>query len=114
MALAERSEGDALKLTAVKDYNSNVMQYITDERQSNIQHVETLFSNPLLNDTLAKHLLTDSRGQHKDHKSENRLKERTQELIEVQVVKEKKELHSNWNHDQDEYNKQKIDYSNYL
>ena len=114
MALAERSEGDALKLTAVKDYNSNVMNYITEERQSNIQHVEELFSNPLLNDTLAKHLLTDSRGQHKDHKSENRLKERTQELIEVQVVKEKKELQTNWNHDQDEYNKQKIDYSNYL
>ncbi len=114
MALAERSEGDALKLTAVKDYNSNVMQYITDERQSNIQHVETLFSNPLLNDTLAKHLLTDSRGQHKDHKSENRLQAKTQELIEVQVVKEKKELQTNWNHAQDEYNKQKIDYSNYL
>ena len=114
MALAERSEGDALKLKAVDSFNSNVMQYITDERQSNISHVENLFENPLLNDTLAKHLLTDSRGQHKDRKSENRLKERTQELIEVQVVKDKKELQTNWNHDQDEYNKQKIDYSNYL
>lgn len=114
MALAERSEGDALKLSEVKNYNNNVMQYITEERQSNIQSIETLFSNPLLNDTLAKHLLTDSRGQHKDHKSENRLQAKTQHLIEVQATTDKKELIESWNQDQDNYNKQKIDYSNYL
>lgn len=114
MALAERTEGDALKLSEVKNYNDNVMQYITEERQSNIQSLETLFSNPLLNDTLAKHLLTDSRGQHKDRKSENRLQAKTQELIEVQVVKEKKELATNWNQDQDEYNKSRTNLNNYL
>jgi len=114
MALAERTEGDALRLSEVKGFNSNVMQYITEERQSNITHVENLMSNPLLNDTLAKHLLTDSRGQHKDHKSDNRLHAKAKELIEVQVVAAKKELKANWNQDQDNYNKQKIDYSNYL
>lgn len=114
MALAERTEGDALRLSEVKNYNSNIMQYITEERQSNIQTLETMFSNPLLNDTLAKHLLTDSRGQHKDHKSENRLQAKTQHLIEVQATSDKKELSENWNQDQDNYNKQKIDYSNYL
>lgn len=114
MALAERSEGDALKLMEVKNFNSDITHYITEERQSNIRTLETMFTNPLLNDTLAKHLLTDSRGQHKDRKSENRLKERTQELIEVQATTDKKELSENWNHDQDEYNKQKIDYLNYL
>lgn len=114
MALAERTEGDALKLSQVKNYNSNVMQYITEERQSNVQSLETLFTNPLLNDTLAKHLLTDSRGQHKDRKSENRLKAKTQELIEVQTITQKKELNSNWSQEQDNYNKQKIDYSNYI
>lgn len=114
MALAERTEGDALKLSEVKSYNANVMQYITEERQSNIQSLETLFTNPLLNDTLAKHLLTDSRGQHKDRKSENRLQAKTQELIEVQATNDKKQLNANWSHEQDEYNKEKIDYSNYL
>jgi len=114
MALAERTEGDALKLSEVKNYNQNVMQYITDERQSNIQSLETLFENPLLNDTLAKHLLTDSRGQHKDRKSENRLQAKTQHLIEVQATSDKKELNASWSIDQDEYNKQKIDISNYL
>jgi hypothetical protein len=117
MALAERTEGDALKLMEVKNYNSNVMQYITDERQSNIQVLETMFTNPLLNDTLAKHLLTDSRGQHKDNKSENRLQANTQRLIEVQevqVVKEKKELVTNWNQEQDDYNKSRANLNNYL
>jgi hypothetical protein len=114
MALAERTEGDALKLSEVKNYNTNVMQYITDERQSNIQSLETLFTNPLLNDTLAKHLLTDSRGQHKDRKSENRLKANTQELIEVQAITEKKENTTTWNQEQDNYNKQKIDINTYL
>lgn len=114
MALAERTDGDALKLLEVKNYNSNVIQYITDERQSNIQHVENLMLNPLLNDTLAKHLLTDSRGQHKDRKSENRLHTKTQHLIELQATSDKKELHENWSQEQDNYNKQKIDISNYL
>ena len=114
MALAERTEGDALKLTEVKNYNSNVLQYITEERQSNIQVLEEMFSNPLLNDTLAKHLLTDSRGQHKDRKSENRLQAKTQHLIEVQATSDKKELNASWSIDQDEYNKQKVDLSNYL
>lgn len=114
MALAERSEGDALKLSEVKNYNSNVMQYITDERQNNIQSLETLFTNPLLNDTLAKHLLTDSRGQHKDRKSENRLQAKTQELIEVQATTEKKKSEQTWSQEQNEYNKQKIDLNTYL
>jgi hypothetical protein len=114
MALAERTEGDALKLSEVKNYNSNVMQYITEERQSNIQSLEALFTNPLLNDTLAKHLLTDSRGQHKDRKSENRLQTKTQELIEVQVIKEKKQLTTNWNQEQDDYNKSRTNINNYL
>jgi hypothetical protein len=114
MALAERTEGDALKLTEVKNYNSNVLHYITEERQSNIQVLEEMFTNPLLNDTLAKHLLTDSRGQHKDRKSENRLQAKTQHLIEVQATSDKKELSATWSQDQDNYNKQKIDYSNYI
>ena len=114
MALAERSEGDALKLSEVKNYNQNVMQYITEERQSNIQVLETMFTNPLLNDTLAKHLLTDSRGQHKDRKSENRLQAKTQHLIEVQASSDKKELSKNWNKEQDEYNKSQTNINDYL
>lgn len=114
MALAERTDGDALKLLEVKNHNIDILNYITDEVCKRDLLNESLFNRPELNDTLSKLLITDSRGQHKDRKSENRLKERTQELIEVQATTDKKVLQTNWNHDQDEYNKQKIDYSNYL
>ena len=114
MALAERNESDALKLTEVKNYNSNILEYITEERESNIQALENLFENPLLNDTLAKHLLTDSRGQHKDHKSDNRLNAKAKEILEVQVNKDKKELASTWAEEQNEYNKSRTNINNYL
>lgn len=114
MALAERTEFDAPKLQAVKNYNNNVMQYITDERESNIKAIEGVFSNPALDDTMAKLLLVDSRGQHKDRKSENRLKERTSELIEVQVSTDKSISSKDWNQSQDQYNKEQIDYNKYL
>ena len=116
MALAERNEGDALKLMEVKNHNLDILNYITDEVCKRDLLNESLFNNrpELFNDTLSKLLITDSRGQHKDHKSENRLQANTQRLIEVQATSDKKELSENWNHDQDEYNKQKIDYLNYL
>ncbi|MGV9003990.1 hypothetical protein [Flavobacterium sp.] len=109
MALADRKHGDAEKLQEVKNYNNEVMQYITDERQNNAKLVEEIFQNPALNDTLAKHLLVDSRGNHKDNKSSNRLKENRLQLIEVEATGNKnitKEIH--------EYNKSRIDLNEYI
>jgi hypothetical protein len=114
MALAERTEGDALKLAEVKNYNNNVMQYITGERQQNAEILEELFQRPQLQDTLAKLILVDSRGQHKDRKSDNRLAEHTRELIEVQAVTERVENHNNWNQEQDEYNRSRTSINDYL
>lgn len=114
MALAERTEGDALQLQEVQNYNGAVMKYITEERENNATVLEELFTRPQLQDTLAKHLLMDSRGQHKDRKSENRLQERTKELIEVQVTKEKQETHNTRALEIENYNKSKVDISNYL
>lgn len=114
MALAERTEGDAFKLMEVKNHNLGIFNYITNEVCKRDLLNESLFNRPELNDTLSKLLITDSRGQHKDRKSENRLQAKTQELIEVQVVKEKKELATNWNQDQDEYNKSRTNLNNYL
>lgn len=114
MALAERTEGDALKLAEVKNYNNNVMQYITGERQQNAEILEELFQRPQLQDTLAKLILVDSRGQHKDRKSDNRLAEQASKIIEVQAITEKAETTQNWNLDQDNYNKSRTDINNYL
>jgi len=115
MALAERNEWDAPQLAAVKNYNKNVIQYITDERANNIKTIESVFTNnPALDDTMAKMLLVDSRGQHKDRKSENRLKAKTDELIEVQTTTDKATAETNWNQSQDQYNQSKIEISKYL
>ncbi|MBA4133382.1 MAG: hypothetical protein C0525_01530 [Flavobacterium sp.] len=109
MALADRKEGDALKLQEVRSFNSNVIQYITDERTSNAKLVEDLFQNPQLNDTLAKHLLVDSRGQHKDIKSNNRLKP-----VPVYIDAEPMEKAESMHQQISEYNKSKIDINSYL
>jgi hypothetical protein len=68
MALAERKEGDSAELQRIHFFNKNeLMTYITEFRAHTGDTVRALFSdNPQLNDTLTKHLLADSRGQHKD------------------------------------------------
>lgn len=114
MALAERNDGDAFKLQEVKDFNQNVMQFITSERQQNSEILQELFQRPQLEDTLAKLILVDSRGQHKDRRNENRLADRTKELIEVQTVQNQKESNDNWLQQQSEYNKSKINLNDYL
>jgi hypothetical protein len=111
MALAERTEGDALKLQEVKNYNSEMMQYITNERTNNAKELEELFQNPKLNDTLAKHLLVDSRGQHKDRKSENRLEQKQKVLIEVEASRDDNQ---NWTQKINEYNQSRTNLNDYL
>ncbi len=114
MALAERNEGDALKLQEVKGYNNDVMQYITGERQQNADLLQELFQRPQLEDTLAKLILVDSRGQHKDRRNDNRLAEKTKQLVEVHAQEIQKENNQNWLHQQTEYNKSKINLNDYL
>lgn len=109
MALADRQEGDALNLQEVKNYNGEVMQYITNERSNNAAELEELFQHPQLNDTLAKLLLVDSRGQHKDRKSQVRLEKPKRELVEQEPVK-KESFHQEIN----EYNQQRANLNDYL
>ena len=110
MALAERTDGDALKLQEVKNYNKAITDFIIDERTDNAQHLEELFAeNPKLNQTLAKLVLVDSNGQHKNNKSNSRLKEASKPIIEVQSERPKSEPN-----EINEYNKSKVDLNNYL
>lgn len=120
MALYDRTEGDAKELHKIWAYNDEVEDYITEERANSSRIVNNLFTdNPALEDTLAKHLLVDSMGQHKNQKSKARLQERR--TIEVAVVQENKrqEMESqkqqkNWQQEQDEYLEEKIDLEKYL
>lgn len=114
MALAERNPEDGAHLAKVKAHNNDVMAYISDVRHDNYEKVTELFKRPELNDTLAKLLLVDSRGQHKNQKSNNRLKEASRELIEVQEVAETTQQQTNWNNSQHNYNSSKINLNDYL
>jgi hypothetical protein len=73
MALYDRKEGDALELARVAEYNKQLGQDIINRGNKTKQEVERLFTeNPQLNGTLAKLLLVDSNGQHKNNRNEGR------------------------------------------
>jgi hypothetical protein len=115
MAIDDRGEHDAKELKRVNDYNQKAISYITEVREENANIVEVLFDNPLLNDTLAKHLLVDSRGQHKDQKSKQRLAAKQGEKALLKQEKaEKKQAEKTWQEEQNEYINKKIDINQYL
>ncbi|AOW11316.1 hypothetical protein EM308_08225 [Flavobacterium gilvum] len=115
MAIAEQSEQDTIHMKMVRDYNKNAIQYIADTRGDNANVLDQFFNqNPLLNDTLAKHLLTDSRGQHKDNKSQQRLQPEAEKVLLKQERIIQKAAEKSWQDEQDEYINNKIDLNNYI
>lgn len=114
MALAERSEGDALKLEGVKNYNNSIINFITNEREENAALVENLMQRPELNDTLAKLLLVDSRGQHKDRRNDNRLQEKTKQLAQTQTFNTEAQDHKSLSDEITQFNNQKVNLNDYL
>jgi hypothetical protein len=114
MALAEQSEGDGLQRQRIKEHNQQITTYITSERQRNSEILQPLLENPLLNDTLAKHLLVNSNGQHKDQRNEERSLQAHAEKV---LLKQEKEIENKvaktWQDEQNEYIKSKIDLSKY-
>jgi len=114
MALDDRNEADAGQLKRVSDYNKRAIEYITNEREENALLLENLFENPLLNDTLAKHLIVDSRGQHKDQKSRQRLQHKGTKLLQRQETLIEIKESKTWQQEQDEYYNQKTDINKYL
>lgn len=115
MAIAERSENDVEQLHKVKAYNQNAIQFITDTREDNANVLDQFFNqNPLLNDTLAKHLLVDSRGQHKINKNNERLQQQAEKLTIKQEQFEQKEAAKSWQETQNEYINNKIDLNDYI
>jgi hypothetical protein len=74
MAIYDQTPGDMDELVKVNRHNKLSKEQIT-KRVIDAQHqVETMFEEvEAFNDTLIKHVLTDSTGQHKDQKSQQRL-----------------------------------------
>lgn len=74
MALYDRKDGDAKELAQVEAFNKD-LEHLIVERNADHQRVLDQFfvENRELEGTLAKMMLTDSLGQHKNHKSNARM-----------------------------------------
>jgi hypothetical protein len=82
MALAERTPGDSEELQKVFNYNKELIQDILDTQAKDYDALDGLFERvPLLQETLGKLLITDSNGQHKEHKNRARLMQRADSLV---------------------------------
>ena len=114
MALAEQTENDGAERQRIKAFNKEVTTFITEERQNNHEILQPLWENPLLNDTLGKHLLVNSNGQHKDQRNEQRS---IQAKAEKAIAKKNKAIEveqaKTWQQEQDEYNLSKINLTKY-
>lgn len=116
MALADRQQGDSDELKKIKDFNKSTHQMIIEQRAENARILEPLMQNPKLEQTLAKHLLTDSLGQHKNHKSKERLavQQKASKLEVKQAKKEAKTERKNFLKEQEDYYNSKVDINQYL
>lgn len=115
MAIADHKENDGEERKRVSEYNKTAVQYITNTRAENANVLDQFFSqNPMLNDTLAKHLLVDSRGQHKDQKNNQRIEHKAKKLLAKQELLIEKESERTWQDEQNDYRKGKININKYL
>ncbi|WP_170244097.1 hypothetical protein, partial [Bizionia algoritergicola] len=93
-----------------------VTNMIVDERANNSRILEPFMDQPQLNDTLAKHLISDSLGQHKNNKSRERLnaQNKATKLIESNNRKQAKTHEKSFLDEQLEYYSDKVDINEYL
>lgn len=86
MALVERTDGDSAELARVKQLNKGLEERSMDKSWDDYELVSGLLSGG--NDTLAKMLLVDSMGQHKNRKNANRGIEQGKKMIGAEVKQE--------------------------
>lgn len=114
MALRDRQPGDSKELMKIRGFNENLKGKILESMQRDYNTVEDVFkNNPQLEGTLAKLILVDSNGQHKDNKSAARLgaarKVLARQNKRIEAMEEK-----SWAAQQEEYLDSKVDISKFL
>lgn len=115
MALYDRKDGDSEKLLEIRSFNKNIKEEILEVQDEDHKTVQTLFTDfKELDNSLAKALLTDSRGQHKDRKNAKKLIQNSQKLVEKQEAKEQKQIDADWSQEQKEYLQKKINLNKYF
>jgi len=115
MALRERQEGDSEQLQRVRNYNKELEQNIIDFRANNARTLQSAaLELPEFGSTLKKLLITDSAGQHKNHRNHARMlrqAERLNEKYEEAVLLEES---NDFNERRRNYIKSKVDLSQYI
>lgn len=114
MAIADQCENDAMERQRIKDFNKSTTAYIVEKRSENHEILQPLLQNPLLNDTLAKHLLVNSHGQHKNQRNEKRsIAANAEKMLLKQENAIEKNNQKTWQDEQNEYINNKIDLTKY-
>jgi len=117
MALADRKQGDALQLQEVRNYNQLLEQKVFDYTKHNNEVIENVLNDERIENTLTKILITDSRGRHKDNKSQARLQKSVVELEknnQKQQQKQVKVIEKTFKNEREDYLNEKVDISQYL
>ena len=88
MALADRSEADSRELQRVRDYNKALEARTAERMGAAYRRTEQIIAGtPSLRGSIEDRLLiTDSRGQHKDRRSDKRLTATDIKALEVEAV----------------------------
>lgn len=88
MALADRREGDAAQLERVRNYNKQLETHTAERMALAYRTTQQLIeSTPALRGSIEDRLLiTDSRGQHKDRRSQKRLTAADIDALEVEAI----------------------------
>ncbi|MBD5240607.1 MAG: hypothetical protein HDS59_00770 [Barnesiella sp.] len=88
MALADRSEADTRELQRIRDYNKALEARTAERMGAAYRRTEQIISGtPALRGSIEDRLLiTDSRGQHKDRRSEKRLTAADIAALDVEAV----------------------------
>ena len=116
MAIADRKDGDMDKLKEINDFNKKINDEIINEQIENYQVLDPFLANQKLENTMAKLLITDSLGQHKNNKSRARIEtsKATAFIKEKTIKKEKKQEIKTFAQEQEEYYKSQINVEEYL
>lgn len=113
MALHDRKEGDSDQLQLVRNFNKSLKANITESMAEDYRLVGDMFDrNPLLENTLAKLVLCDSNGQHKDNRNAIRLKG-AQRLLAKQTKADDLATDNTWAKQQQQYLNEKVNISKY-
>lgn len=114
MAIYDQTDEDDEERLKVRAFNKGLKALVLDTQAADSKKVNQMFiQNPELDNTLAKMLIVDSRGQHKNQRNAKRV-DTGRKLLQKQNKKiEKQELQS-WEDQQMDYLKNKMDFTKFL